>query len=127
MLDPTMTYSSGVYDSPTSTLEQASIEKYDRICRKLRLSREDHVLEIGTGCGYAAAIMAELVAEVYSLETVSRLNTEPGEAPLIQPSAGAAPAMRKKIHRGQFRPIEEFEFQQRLILQQSVDRTLERR
>lgn len=42
MLDPTMTYSSGVFPSPTATLEEASIEKYDRICRKLQLTPEDH-------------------------------------------------------------------------------------
>ena len=51
MLDPTMTYSSGIFPSPTSTLETASIEKYDRICRKLQLTPHDHVLEIGTGWG----------------------------------------------------------------------------
>ncbi len=51
MLDPTMTYSSGFFNGPESTLEEASIEKYDRICRKLQLSPNDHVLEIGTGWG----------------------------------------------------------------------------
>jgi cyclopropane-fatty-acyl-phospholipid synthase len=51
MLDPTMTYSSGVFSSPSSTLEEASIEKYDRICQKLQLKPQDHVLEIGTGWG----------------------------------------------------------------------------
>jgi cyclopropane-fatty-acyl-phospholipid synthase len=51
MLDSTMTYSSGVFPSPTSSLEQASTEKYDRICRKLQVKPEDHVLEIGTGWG----------------------------------------------------------------------------
>ena len=51
MLDQTMTYSSGVFTSPMATLEEASIEKYDRICRKLQLTSEDHVLEIGTGWG----------------------------------------------------------------------------
>jgi len=34
----------------------------------LELSRHDRVLEIGTGSGYGAALLAELVAEVYSLE-----------------------------------------------------------
>ena len=33
----------------------------------------DRVLEIGTGSGYQTAILAELVAEVYTMETVSRL------------------------------------------------------
>ncbi len=51
MLDSTMTYSSGVFPSPTATLQEASIEKYDRICRKLELMPQDHVLEIGTGWG----------------------------------------------------------------------------
>ncbi len=51
MLDPTLTYSSGIFPRPDATLEQASIEKYDRICRKLRLQPSDHVLEIGTGWG----------------------------------------------------------------------------
>jgi cyclopropane-fatty-acyl-phospholipid synthase len=51
MLDSTMTYSSGVFPSPNATLKEASVEKYDRICRKLQLSPQDHVLEIGTGWG----------------------------------------------------------------------------
>jgi len=33
----------------------------------------DRVLEIGTGCGYQAAVLAELVAEVYSIEIVKPL------------------------------------------------------
>ena len=51
MLDPTMTYSSGIFPSATASLEEASIAKYDRICRKLQLRPNDHVLEIGTGWG----------------------------------------------------------------------------
>lgn len=51
MLDPTMTYSSGYFATADSSLQEASVEKYDRICRKLRLSAADHVLEIGTGWG----------------------------------------------------------------------------
>ncbi len=51
MLDPTMTYSSGIFETPESTMKMASIEKYDRICRKLDLTADDHVLEIGTGWG----------------------------------------------------------------------------
>lgn len=51
MLDPTMTYSSGYFPSADSTMEEASREKYDRLCRRLRLGPDDHVLEIGTGWG----------------------------------------------------------------------------
>jgi protein-L-isoaspartate(D-aspartate) O-methyltransferase len=34
----------------------------------LRLRREDRVLEIGTGSGYQAAVLAEIVKEVYTIE-----------------------------------------------------------
>lgn len=50
-LDPTMTYSCGIFEPPSATLEQASLAKLDRVCRKLALSPHDHLLEIGTGWG----------------------------------------------------------------------------
>ncbi len=50
-LDPTMMYSSAIFPSEQSTLEQASIEKVDRVCRQLQLQPEDEVIEIGTGWG----------------------------------------------------------------------------
>lgn len=50
-LDETMTYSCGIFERPDSTLREASLAKLDRICRKLQLSAEDHVVEIGTGWG----------------------------------------------------------------------------
>jgi protein-L-isoaspartate(D-aspartate) O-methyltransferase len=40
---------------------------------QLRLAPSDRVLEIGTGSGYQAAILAELVAEVYSIEIIEPL------------------------------------------------------
>ena len=58
-LDETMTYSCGIFEREGSTLKEASLAKYDRICRKLKLRDTDHLLEIGTGWGgfaiYAAA------------------------------------------------------------------------
>ncbi|MBS0205845.1 MAG: class I SAM-dependent methyltransferase [Planctomycetes bacterium] len=51
MLDETMAYSSGIFATPASTLHDASVEKMDRICRKLDLQPGDHLLEIGTGWG----------------------------------------------------------------------------
>jgi cyclopropane-fatty-acyl-phospholipid synthase len=50
-LDPTLMYSSAVFERNGMTLEEASIAKLDRICRKLKLSPTDHVMEIGTGWG----------------------------------------------------------------------------
>jgi protein-L-isoaspartate(D-aspartate) O-methyltransferase len=39
----------------------------------LRLQRSDKVLEVGTGSGYQAAILARLVDEVYSVEIIEAL------------------------------------------------------
>jgi protein-L-isoaspartate(D-aspartate) O-methyltransferase len=39
---------------------------------------DDRVLEIGTGCGYQAAILAELAAHVYSVEVVPELAAQAG-------------------------------------------------
>jgi len=39
----------------------------------LKLEPGDRVLEIGTGSGYQAAVLAEIVQEVYSIEIVERL------------------------------------------------------
>ena len=58
-LDRTMMYSCAVFESPDATLEEASLAKLERICRKLRLSADDHVLEIGTGWGGFAEYAAE--------------------------------------------------------------------
>lgn len=50
-LDPTMTYSSALFESSAQTLEAAQVAKYDSLCRKLKLKPTDHVLEIGSGWG----------------------------------------------------------------------------
>jgi cyclopropane-fatty-acyl-phospholipid synthase len=53
-LDSTMTYSCGLFESPNCTLERASIAKLERLCQKLELRAEDHLVEIGTGWGALA-------------------------------------------------------------------------
>ncbi len=52
-LDPSMMYSSARWPAgaPQVSLEAAQREKNDALCRALRLSADDHVLEIGTGWG----------------------------------------------------------------------------
>jgi cyclopropane-fatty-acyl-phospholipid synthase len=50
-LDETMTYSAGIFEKESSSLRDASVAKLDRICRKLHLGSDDHVLEIGSGWG----------------------------------------------------------------------------
>lgn len=58
-LDPTMMYSSAYFTHPEMSLEQASIAKLDRICRKLELKESDHLVEIGTGWGGLAIYAAQ--------------------------------------------------------------------
>ncbi|WP_416652053.1 class I SAM-dependent methyltransferase [Candidatus Pseudothioglobus sp. Uisw_086] len=58
-LDSTMTYSSGIFLNKKSSMLDASIEKLDRLCRKLNLNSSDHVLEIGTGWGSFATHAAK--------------------------------------------------------------------
>ena len=50
-LDKSMAYSCAYYENAEDTLEDAQLQKFDRICRKLRLTSSDHLLEIGTGWG----------------------------------------------------------------------------
>jgi cyclopropane-fatty-acyl-phospholipid synthase len=71
-LDPTMMYSCGFFESPQSTLEEASLAKLERVCAKLELGPEDHVLEIGTGWGGFAIYAAEHCGCRVTTTTISR-------------------------------------------------------
>jgi cyclopropane-fatty-acyl-phospholipid synthase len=51
LLDETLTYSAALFEGESRSLAEASEAKYDRICRKLRLRPEHHVVEIGSGWG----------------------------------------------------------------------------
>lgn len=53
------------------TISQPYIVAY--MTDALRLEPDDRVLEIGTGSGYQAAVLAELADEVYSIEIVAPL------------------------------------------------------
>jgi len=67
-LDPTMTYSSGLYDVPDATLEDAQIAKYRRIVERLDIQPHHRVLEIGCGWGGFAEFAArETGAEVTAI------------------------------------------------------------
>jgi cyclopropane-fatty-acyl-phospholipid synthase len=54
LLDPTMMYSAAMFDSQEQSLEQGQLNKLERICEKLALRPDDHLLEIGTGWGSLA-------------------------------------------------------------------------
>jgi protein-L-isoaspartate(D-aspartate) O-methyltransferase len=44
-----------------------------RICEELRLRGDERVLDVGTGSGYQAAVLAELAAEVHTIERLATL------------------------------------------------------
>ena len=46
-----MAYSCGIFRDESATLFDASVEKFDTVCRKLDLRASDRVLEIGSGWG----------------------------------------------------------------------------
>ncbi len=50
------------------------------ICQALELRGDERVLEIGTGSGYSAAVLARLAAEVVSVERYERLSRGAAEA-----------------------------------------------
>jgi cyclopropane-fatty-acyl-phospholipid synthase len=75
-LDETMTYSCGVFESANSSLHDASIAKLDRICQKLNLSSDDHVLEIGTGWGSFAVHAAREYGCKVTTTTISKRQHE---------------------------------------------------
>ncbi|MDG3087672.1 cyclopropane-fatty-acyl-phospholipid synthase [Vibrio hannami] len=58
-LDSKMLYSSGIYLGVNDSLEQAQINKMERLCQQLQLKASDEVIEIGSGWGSMAIYMAE--------------------------------------------------------------------
>ena len=72
MLDETMAYSCGVFERDEATLHEAQLAKFERICRKLRLGTDDHLLEIGTGWGGFAIHAASRYGCRVTTTTISR-------------------------------------------------------
>ncbi|MEO1248003.1 MAG: cyclopropane-fatty-acyl-phospholipid synthase family protein [Pseudomonadota bacterium] len=71
-LDDTMMYSSAVFSRPGMSLKEASVEKLDLVCRKLGLSAEDSVVEIGTGWGGFAIHAAKQYGCHVTTTTISK-------------------------------------------------------
>ena len=71
-LDDNLMYSSAIYESEDDTLEVASMRKLERICQKLQLGPQHHVLEIGTGWGGFALYAAMYFGCRVTTTTISR-------------------------------------------------------
>jgi protein-L-isoaspartate(D-aspartate) O-methyltransferase len=51
-----------------------------RICEELRLRGDERVLDVGTGSGYQAAVLALLATEVHTIERIPELAERAGAA-----------------------------------------------
>ena len=71
-LDPSMMYSSAMWERDGMTLEEAQQARLDHICRKLELGSHDQVLEIGTGWGGMAIHAASRAGCRVTTTTISR-------------------------------------------------------
>lgn len=71
-LDERMMYSGAYFAAPNATLDEAATEKLDRICRKLELTSNDSVIEIGSGWGGFAIYAAERYGCHVTTTTISQ-------------------------------------------------------
>jgi cyclopropane-fatty-acyl-phospholipid synthase len=79
-LDPSMMYSSAVFDDPEASLDAASEAKLEELCQQLELSPDDHLLEIGTGWGGMAIYAASHYGCRVTTTTISREQYEYAKA-----------------------------------------------
>lgn len=71
-LDNTMMYSAALFYNKNQNLETASIQKLKRICDKLELKENEHLLEIGTGWGGLAIYAAKNYGCNVTTATISK-------------------------------------------------------
>jgi cyclopropane-fatty-acyl-phospholipid synthase len=70
-LDPTMAYSSGIFNGQAISMEEASVAKFERICQQVDLKQDDHLIEIGTGWGGFAIYAAQTYGCKVTTTTIS--------------------------------------------------------
>jgi len=75
-----MMYSAAVYEDPGMSLEDAQHARLERICRRLELVGDDHLLEIGSGWGGMAVHAASRYGCRVTTTTISREQREYAEA-----------------------------------------------
>jgi cyclopropane-fatty-acyl-phospholipid synthase len=79
-LDESLAYSCAFFEHADQDLASAQRAKFDRICRKLKLGPEDHLLEIGTGWGGFAVHAAKNYGCRITTTTISRQQYEHARA-----------------------------------------------
>ena len=75
-LDPTMMYSCAYFPREGADLEEAQLAKLDRICERLQLGPDNHLLEIGSGWGGMAIHAASTTGCRVTTTTISRAQHE---------------------------------------------------
>jgi cyclopropane-fatty-acyl-phospholipid synthase len=112
MLDDTMTYSCAIFERPDEPLADAQRRKLRRVCDRLRLAPDDHVLEIGCGWGsFALTAAGEYGARV------TGLTLSPAQAALARErirAAGLGDRIRiveedYRVHQGSYSAIASIE------------------
>jgi cyclopropane-fatty-acyl-phospholipid synthase len=78
-LDDSMTYSCALFERPDATLEEAQLAKIARLCERLQLGPDDHLLEIGTGWGALALYAAERYGCRVTTTTISKAQRQEAE------------------------------------------------
>jgi cyclopropane-fatty-acyl-phospholipid synthase len=68
----TMMYSSALFEREDATLEEAQLARLERVCGRLELVGDDHLLEIGTGWGGMAVHAATRYGCRVTTTTISR-------------------------------------------------------
>ena len=98
-LDAKMIYSSAIFGSPSSTLEQAQEAKLQRIVDRLELAGEDSVLEIGCGWGGLADDDRQSSAARVTGVTISPAQLDSARALVQEKSLGDRVELRLQDYR----------------------------
>lgn len=104
-LDPTMMYSSAVFEAQNQTLEAASVHKLELICQKLELKPFDRVVEIGSGWGGFAIYAAKHYGCQVTTVTISQAQYDEAVARVKQAGLEHRVTVRMQDYRditGQF-------------------------
>jgi cyclopropane-fatty-acyl-phospholipid synthase len=98
-LDREMLYSSALFRQPDDSLEQAQINKMQRLCEKLQLKPEDHLLEIGTGWGAMAIYAARHYGCKVTTTTISDAQFDYAQARIDAEGLGDRITLLKQDYR----------------------------
>ena len=99
MLDETTMYSCAYFADEDTSLYDASVAKFEKLCRKIRLVLADHVVEIGTGWGGFALHAAEGYGCRVTTVTISDAQSDYVNALVAKRGLGHLVEVRKQDYR----------------------------